>query len=57
MPEKQKYLVTRVETVTVSARNEAEAEFLGREKIAYGWPDTVDIQAEVIGGGEPVREG
>ena len=56
MDEKQKYLVTRVETVTVSARNEDEARLLGLEAIAYGFPDTFDVQTEALDGERtPVR--
>lgn len=46
---KNPYLVTRIETVTVWARTEAEALFLGEQSLDYfSSPDTVDMQVEEL---------
>ena len=50
MPGLEKYLVTRVETVTVLARTEAQALFNGKEKLDFVGAETTNLQAEVLEG-------
>ncbi len=50
MPDLQKYLVTRVETVTVLARTEQQALFNGKEKLDFVGAETTNLQAEVLEG-------
>jgi len=47
--EKKRYLVTRVETTTVSAPSEEAAEQYGELALDFNGPDTVDIQVEEVG--------
>jgi hypothetical protein len=43
---RKRYLVTRVETVTVEARNEDQAIYLGEQKLDFVGAETTDIEAE-----------
>lgn len=48
MPDLKQYLVTRTETITVGARSEEEALFLGEQGLDFYGTDTSDIQAEEL---------
>lgn len=44
----KKYLVTRVETVTVESRTEADALFNGEQKLDFVGADTVNLEVEEV---------
>ena len=44
----KKYLVTKVETVTVWATDEDAAQDCALEHLAWGQPDTEDLQVEEV---------
>jgi hypothetical protein len=46
--DKQRYLVTRVQTTTVSAPSEEAAEQYGELALDFNGPDTEDIQVEEL---------
>ena len=48
MADYKKYLVTRVETVIVSARSESEAEFLGEQTLDFFGCETQDLSVEEL---------